>query len=877
LLQPRNSSTKPTNSRTPIRILHVDDDASILEISKQVLMDMDDSFEFDTACCVDEALKKLLAGHYDVVVSDYEMPQKNGLQFLEELRERGNQIPFILFTGKGREEVAIRALNLGADGYCNKQGSPETAYGELAHSIRRSFEHKKAIELLRESQAELKAIVYNAPLGIATSDSNMMFKSANEAFRRIVGYSEDELQKRSFKDITYPDDIEVSNKDMKELSCGNIPYFSQEKRYVRKDGSIIDGKVTVSAIRNNEGKPVLYVAELEDITQRKQAEAELRRTFNVLERVGESIDAGLAVIGKDYRVVWANKLLMDLGVAPNKKCYQTFNNSETVCIDCGAKKIFEQNVSLDVHEFRTINSQGETTWIELRVTPLKDKDGNITAALELAVPITDRKKAEEVLRKSEEKYRQIVELSTQGLLIVQGTMPRIVFANSAMSKIFGYSIEELTSFSPQQAMGLVHPDDRELFFKRFEERLEGKPLSTQYGARGIRKDGAVVLVEMSSALIEYGGQPAVQAMFTDTTERKKVEEKLRNSELNYRNLINGMPESVWVIDFEGNFLDVNDAAVKMLGYSRDEFQSLGIKGIDSYLSAEQVKGLMSRTILGEAQVFETEHTTKEGKKIPVEISASLITYDGKQRILAVARDITERKKADEESKQTLNQLALVNEKLGVVGSLTRHDVRNKLSTVSAYAYLLKKKHVDQPDIVEGLNKIEEAVADSVKIFEFSRMYERLGVEKLSDVDVGEAVDEATALFSGLTFKVINGCHGKSVLADSFLRQMFYNFIDNTRKYGEKATTIKVYYEQEASGGLRLIYEDDGVGISAENKPKLFNEGFSTGGSTGFGLFFIKKMLDVYGWTIAEEGEPGKGAKFIIRLPPKAVSGKLVFE
>ena len=122
------------------------------------------------------------------------------------------------------------------------------------------------------------------------------------------------------------------------------------------------------------------------------------------------------------------------------------------------------------------------------------------------------------------------------------------------------------------------------------------------------------------------------------------------------------------------------------------------------------------------------------------------------------------------------------------------------------------------------------------------------------------------LFSqGLTVKVVNDCHGRSVLADSFLRQMFYNFIDNTRKYGEKATTIKVYCEQEASGGLRLIFEDDGVGISAENKLNLFKEGFSTGGSSGFGLFFIKKMMDVYGWSISEQGVPGKGAKFVMTI------------
>jgi signal transduction histidine kinase len=212
------------------------------------------------------------------------------------------------------------------------------------------------------------------------------------------------------------------------------------------------------------------------------------------------------------------------------------------------------------------------------------------------------------------------------------------------------------------------------------------------------------------------------------------------------------------------------------------------------------------------------------------------------------------------------KIQVLNEKLSVIGRLTRHDVRNKLSAVNGFTYLIKKKHKDQADIVDQANKIEQVVVDSVKIFEFARMYEQLGVEELGYVDVGKVVDEAVALFPGLTLKVVNDCHGTSVMADSFLRQLFYNFIDNTRKYGKKATTIKVYSTKQESGGLQLIYEDDGVGISAENKSKIFTEGFSTGGSTGFGLFLIKKMMEIYGWKITEEGELGKGVKFTITIP-----------
>ncbi|HKM59233.1 MAG TPA: response regulator [Candidatus Bathyarchaeia archaeon] len=125
-----------------LRILHVDDDDSFLKVSKMIL-ELENTFEVDGATSVDEAFCKLKALTYDAIICDYDMPIKNGLDFLKELREQRNNIAFIIFTGRGREEVAIRALNLGADHYLNKCGSPETVYCELAHTIRKIVERKK--------------------------------------------------------------------------------------------------------------------------------------------------------------------------------------------------------------------------------------------------------------------------------------------------------------------------------------------------------------------------------------------------------------------------------------------------------------------------------------------------------------------------------------------------------------------------------------------------------------------------------------------------------------------------------------------------------------------------------------------------------------
>jgi signal transduction histidine kinase len=133
--------------------------------------------------------------------------------------------------------------------------------------------------------------------------------------------------------------------------------------------------------------------------------------------------------------------------------------------------------------------------------------------------------------------------------------------------------------------------------------------------------------------------------------------------------------------------------------------------------------------------------------------------------------------------------------------------------------------------------------------------------------VSKAVDEAVTLFPDLKgVKMTNSCQGVTVLADSLLRQLFYNLIDNSLKYGQEITKIRTHCEQTSQGELRLIYEDDGVGIPETEKPKLFKQGYSTGGSTGYGLYLIRKMIEVYGWTIQETGTPGKGAQFTITIP-----------
>ena len=184
--------------KVTFRVLHVDDESSLLKVARQCL-EMQGPVKVDTAESAEEAMEKMKKESYDVIVSDYQMPGKDGLEFLKELREKGNTTPFIIFTGRGREEVAIRALNLGANQYLSKVGEPEAVYAELAHSItelaktrRAEQELRDSEELLRLSEEKYRGLFENAKDVIVLFDLKGNVTSINKAAEEY-GFTQSEM------------------------------------------------------------------------------------------------------------------------------------------------------------------------------------------------------------------------------------------------------------------------------------------------------------------------------------------------------------------------------------------------------------------------------------------------------------------------------------------------------------------------------------------------------------------------------------------------------------------------------------------------------------------------------------------------------------
>jgi PAS domain S-box-containing protein len=383
-----------------------------------------------------------------------------------------------------------------------------------------------------------------------------------------------------------------------------------------------------------------------------------------------------------------------------------------------------------------------------------------------------------------------------------------------------------------------------------------------------RKDGTQVQVEIRTFPSKIKNQSLVLGIARDITERRKSEKMIIESQQKFEGLFVGNPEATVHLGRDFHILDANPRFLSLFGYSFEEIKGKHIDEVIVPKNLIEEAEMLDKKAVDGYVYQDTVRARKDGSLVAVWISAAPILIQGQLAgCIGVYKDISELKKTE-------HQLAMMNEKLRVVGGLTRHDVRNKLSAITGNAYLLKKPLADNKEVLDKIRDMETAVSQVTRIFDFAEDYERLGVEELTYIDVEKSVNEAVKFFSDLNgVRIMNECDGLTVLSDSLLRQLFYNLIDNSLKYGEKLSQIRIHYGKTEGNQLRLIYEDDGVGVSQDAKPKLFGEGYTTGNGSGYGLYLVKKMMDVYGWTISETGTPGKGVHFTMVMPEKNQNGK----
>ncbi len=1013
------------------RVLHVDDDANALAITKDIL-EIEGNLSVESASSVDEALKKLAVQSYDVIVSDYEMPYKSGLDFLAELRKRVEQPPpFIVFTGKGREEVAVKALNLGAFRYINKHGDPETVYKELSSSIQQAYEYVTTQRKLLISENQFRQLFSRMPSGVAIYEAidggeDFVFVDLNETAERIekvrkadvIGkkvtevfpgvvalglfkvfqevwltgkaayhpaavYSDSRVfeswrenwvyklpdgkivaiynditerkqteillkksatryreladslpeivfeldtqgkityaNKRGFEltgytkedfdkgicvfDLLVPEDVERAKRDAASVMIKAAPARGQFK-IRKKDGATFPVAIeSVPIVSEDEVVGIRGI--VIDLTEIRAKQQELKRQIQEINSIIDGIGDLLLVMDSNRRIVLVNKKTFEFFKQKPEEilgryCYEIFHGTDRPWPNCPATTTFNEKTTTTGE---IVDSRRGVTLL-VTTSPIFNEKGELVRCVHVAKDLTEQKK-------NEAKIAALLEC-TEAILKTRGFTQTARSIFNSCKKLIGATAGYIALLSadgkenevlfldsgglrctvdpnlPMPIRGLR--EKAYLTCKVVYENNFATSKWTQFLPEGHVKldnvmfapliiDGkAVGLIGLANKPRGFTDEDAANAIAFGNYAALALKNNLtwntlQNKEAQLRAMTNAALDAIILINDEGNIVFWNPAAEKMFGYTTNEVSGKNLHLIlaPSVLNPDIEKGFVKFKERGHGKVvgrtIELVGLRKDGSEFPIELSVSALKLDKKWHSLGIVRDISKRKKWEKELEEEHEKVKIINEKLWVVGNLTRHDVRNKLCAVSGNAYLIKSKHPNQKDIVERITRIEQAVKEIEAIFDFTKIYERLGVEKLSLIDVGQKIDEALMFFSQTSnVKVINDCRGLRLLADSLLRQLFYNLIDNSIKHGEYVTKIRIYFERSTPDKLKLIYEDNGKGILDSDRQKLFSKGFSTAGSSGYGLYLIKKITEIYGWDIQKQGSKEKGVKFVISIP-----------
>jgi PAS domain S-box-containing protein len=254
------------------RVLLVDDNESLLHVADKFLQREEPPFDVVTTVSPLEALQRLRTDQFDVVVSDYRMAEMDGLEILQTLRDEHNNIPFIMFTGQGREEVAMKALNLGANYYLMKGNDLRSTFGELAHYIRQLLEQQKAQQELRQSEEKFRDLIENIDEIVYIVDKEGHIAYSSPRIKSLLGYDPLEIMGRPISDFLHPEDRPKALKRIQRILNGQVT--RSEHRILTKSGEV-RWVTTSSKPIFEEGGFVGLRGIMTDITDRKQAEYSL--------------------------------------------------------------------------------------------------------------------------------------------------------------------------------------------------------------------------------------------------------------------------------------------------------------------------------------------------------------------------------------------------------------------------------------------------------------------------------------------------------------------------------------------------------------------------------------------------------------------------
>jgi two-component system, sensor histidine kinase len=549
--------------------------------------------------------------------------------------------------------------------------------------------------------------------------------------------------------------------------------------------------------------------------------------------------------------------------------------------------------SINLH-YRLKNSEGIYRWVHEIGRPYNDIDGIYAGYIGVVIDVTEQRIAEEGMK----RYQLLSEKANDAILFIN-TDGRIIEANRSALRMYGFTMEEILAKTIYDIRGANEKEGRDFVIKQLEmAEVDGVVFETLHH----KKDNTCFPVEVSSQGAVIGDNKVYLSIIRDISDRKMQEKALQESEEKFRTLFQNGNDSVYVheiIDKETiitRFIEVNDMASRKLGYTKEELLRMGPWDITAQhslnLKLEQLKSTMSK----KHYTYETVHITKDNAEVPLEASSHYFTMNGKEVILSIARDISERKRTEEDLKRAKEAAEAASRAKSNFLANMSHEIRTPLNGVIGMINMTLMSPLDHEQR-ENLD-IAKASADSLlrvinDILDFSKV--EAGKLSLNNVNfslrdlIEDTIKPHYLRANEKGIELIQKYHGNvpvKLFGDpDRIRQILNNLIGNAVKFTEIGeVTLSVKSRAINSDNIELSFSvtDTGIGIDTNDIDKLFKSFSQVDssnkrkyGGTGLGLAISKKLVEMMGGQIWVESEKGKGSRFgfSINLKPEKINDK----
>ena len=728
--------------------------------------------------------------------------------------------------------------------------------------LRDITERKEAERALRESESKYRELAEMLPQIVFEMDRDQMINFVNRQAYLLLGYTEEDMSS-GFNALTviHPSNRDRARENLRKAAIGE-PFEHLEYTIVRKDGSTFPAFIYIVPVFTGTDLAG-FRGIIVDITERKKALEALRGSEATIESIFRAAPVGIGLV-RDRVIVRVNDRIAEMtGYAPEE------------LVGKSARILYpddEEFAFVGREKYDQIRERGtgtvETCWkrkdgsirdILLSSTPL-DPRNHAEGVTFTALDITDRKRGERALLESEEKYRALVE-ATSDFIWETDAAGVYTYASPQIRGMLGYEPDDLIGRTP---FDLMPPDEAERVGAAFRQYMEVHLPIITIENRNVRRDGSEAIFE-TSAVPRFGRDGrfgGYRCIDRDITGRKRAEEALREREEQYRSVIENIEDGFVRTDRDGRLVMVSPSVARLAGYaSADDL--VGQPVVSIYRSPEARLNLleeMKKT--GSVHDYEIEFRRRDGSLFWGSISAHFL-YDEDGAVSgteAVIRDITERKNME-------NALRLANRKLLLLASTTRHDMVNQVTVLQGYLGLSRDRMADPEALLACIDWEEQAATRISSLLQFMKEYEQIGINAPVWEDIRSLVE--TAAGQVVPGDIMVECMipaGYDVLADPLIARVFYNLMENAIRHGGSIMTIRFSVSDRGESSC-IVCEDDGSGIPAGEKEKIFEQGFGKG--TGLGLFLSREILAITGITIRETGEPGRGARFEITVPTGA--------